>query len=87
MAEPDNHTLHLLREIRADILQTRTELRADIERLDRKIDTIHVDLKQNIANLVHSLAGEMAGRAYAVGGIEQRLADIEKRLSLLEEAR
>jgi hypothetical protein len=84
MTEPDNHTLHLLREIRGDIQQTSGELRADIQRLDRKIDLIHIDLKQNLANLTQSLAGEMAGRAYTVGGIE--LADIERRLSALEDA-
>jgi len=73
MAEPENHTLHLLR-----------ELREDVQKIDRKIDSNHAELKEHIGNLTQALAGEMAANRYVNGGVERRLADIEKRLSALE---
>jgi hypothetical protein len=76
MSDPESHTLHLLREIREDI-----------QRLDRKVDKNHAEVKGLIDGLVQTLAGEMADRAYATGGVERRLTDIERRLAALEEDR
>jgi hypothetical protein len=75
MAEPESHTLHLLREIRGDL-----------QGLDRKVDRNHAELKDLIDGLAQTLAGEMAARTYSSGGVERRLADIEKRLTVLEES-
>lgn len=68
MAEPENHTLHLLREIRGDI-----------KGLDCKLDDLH--------RKIVAFAGEIAGRTCASGGVERRLADIEKRLTALEQSK
>ena len=81
MAEPESHTLVLLREIRGDI----KGLDRKIENLDRKVDRNHAELKVLIDGLAQTLAGEIAARTYASGGVERRLADIEKRLTALEE--
>src|SRR5208282_4067841 len=70
MAEPESHTLHLLREIREDI-----------RRVDRKVDT----LQDTVNGLSETVAGELAIRGYIVGGVESRLADIERRLAALEQ--
>jgi len=72
MAEPESHTLHLLREIREDI-----------RRVDRKVDT----LQDTVNGLSETVAGELAIRGYIVGGVESRLADIERRLAALEKGR
>jgi hypothetical protein len=80
MSEPENHTLHLLREIREEI----QGVEGAIKNLDRKVDRGFSDVKLSMDGLTQSLAGEIATRGYAVGGIERRLTDIEKRLSDLE---
>ena len=87
MTEPENHTLHLLREIREDIRKFEHDIREDVQKLDRKVDMIHDDLGKRIDGLVRTLAGEMADRSHAAGGVERRLADIEKRLAALEQDR
>jgi hypothetical protein len=73
MAEPENHTLHLLREIREDI-----------RKLDRKVDANHDELKDSLDGFVQMLSGEIADRVYASGGVERKLVEIERRLTALE---
>lgn len=82
MAAPENHTLHLLREIRGDIQQVDQK----VESLHRKVERNHTELKDLIDGLAQTLAGEIAARTYASGGMERRLADIERRLAALEES-
>lgn len=69
MAEPESHTLRLLQEIRDDI-----------RKVDRKIDT----LQDTVDGLRETVAGELAIRGYLVGGVESRLAEIERRLATIE---
>jgi len=76
MAEPESHALRLLREIRESL-----------QALDAKVDRIHGDLKAGIDGLTQVLAGEIAANRYTTGGFEQKLADFERRLSVLEETR
>ena len=59
MTEPDNHTLHLLREIRSDIQQARAEFRADIHRLDQDIQRVDRDSNRPQAEpgKSHAIAG------------------------------
>jgi hypothetical protein len=72
MADPESHTLHLLREIRENI-----------RRVDRKVDT----LQDTVNGLSETVAGELAIRGYIVGGVESRLAEIERRSAALEKRR
>ena len=58
MSDPESHTLHLLREIREDIQR----LDRKVETLDRKVDKNHAEVKGRIDGLVQTLAGEMADR-------------------------
>jgi hypothetical protein len=80
MSEPENHTLHLLREIRDDI----QGLDRKLDVLDRKVDSGHDDLKAGFDGFSQTLGGEIADRIYRDGGVERRLADIERRLAALE---
>ena len=80
MAEPENHTLHLLREIRGAIgtLDTR------VDSLDTKIDRNHEELKRRVENIRQAaFGGSVLGR-YAAGEVEERLSAIESHLSVLE---
>jgi len=83
MTEPEDHTLRLLREIRKVIRSTDQK----VGKLDAKIDTVHGDLKIGIEALTQALAGEMAANRYTAGGVEQRLANVERRLLVLEQGR
>jgi hypothetical protein len=73
MAEPDNHTHRLLREIRGAV-----------SALDLKVDKNHAELTERIENLRQAAFGESVLGRYAAAEVEDRLAAIEKRLSVLE---
>lgn len=80
MAEPDSHAPHLLREIRAAIqaLDTRTE------RVETKVDLNHAEVTERLDRLRQAISGESVLGRYAAAEVEERLAAIEQRLSLLE---
>jgi|GraSoiStandDraft_44_1057316.scaffolds.fasta_scaffold855812_2 polyhydroxyalkanoate synthesis regulator phasin len=81
MAEPENHTLRLLQEIRRE----GQNLRQDIDRLGSKVDQGFGDLKERIASLTQVLAGEMVTRRHTDAKVEERLGALERRVSELEE--
>ena len=74
MSEPENHTLHLLRE---DVQKVDRK----IDALDRKVDTYHGVMRERVDSITQALAGEIAANRYINGGVERRLAEIERRLS------
>jgi hypothetical protein len=45
------------------------------------------EIKAVVANLTQALAAEMAANRYVNGGVDRRLADLEKRLSVIEPPR
>jgi hypothetical protein len=73
MSEPENHTLRLVIEFRNEFKEFKTEIARDL-----------AELKTVVTNLTQALAGEMAANRYINGGVDRRLADIEKRLSAIE---
>ncbi len=83
MSEPENHTLHLLQELREDV----QKIDRKIDALDRKVDAYHGVMQERVGSITQALAGEIAANRYINGGVEQRLADIEKRLSAIEPSR
>jgi chaperonin cofactor prefoldin len=83
MAEPENHTLLLLREIRGAI----GTLDNRVDSLDKKVDRNHEDLKRRIENLRQAAFGESVLGRYAAAEVEERLSTIESRLSALEQQR
>jgi hypothetical protein len=76
MSEPENHSLRVLIEFRNEFKEFKTEIAQDL-----------AEIKTVVANFTQALAGEMAANRYVNGGVERRLADIEKRLSTSEPSR
>jgi len=70
MSEPENHTLRVLIEFRNEFREFKAEIAREL-----------AEIKTVVANLTQSLAGEMAANRYINGGVDRRLAEIEKRLS------
>jgi hypothetical protein len=76
MSEPENHTLRVLIEFRNEFKEFKTEIAREL-----------AEIKAVAANLTQALAGEMAANRYINGGVDRRLADIERRLSTTEPSR
>jgi polyhydroxyalkanoate synthesis regulator phasin len=76
MAEPENRTLGLLREIRAAI-----------KTMGTKIDGNHQELKEQIDSLKRFAMGESVLGRYATAEFDERLEAIEKRVAALEQGR
>ena len=83
MAEPENHALPLLREIRAAIKAMDGRFQA----MDTKIDKNHQDLTQRLDSLKRLTMGESVLGRYATAEFEKRLEAIEKRVAALERGR
>ncbi len=73
MAEPDNHTLRLLREFRQEFKEFRGEFSKFRESTGERFD-----------ELARLFAGESVLGRYAAADVEKRLSALEKRLSVLE---
>jgi hypothetical protein len=79
MAEPENHTLHVLRDFRDAI----AALDGKVQGLDSKVDRNHQDLRSRLDNFRQAVTGESVLGRYAAA--EERLEALEKRLTALEE--
>jgi hypothetical protein len=73
MAEPENHTLYLLREIRGDIDKLENKVDGGFARVDKRMDTLQ-----------QAMNGESLLGRYAVAELDERLASIETRLTAIE---
>ena len=87
MAEPENHTLHLLREIRGAIAAFDSKFDGKITSLDHKIDRNHEELQKRIDSLRQAMLGESVLGRYATAEFDERLSAIESRLTALEQRR
>ena len=76
MAEPENQTLHLLRDIRDSV-----------RAVDEKVDHVHDDLTQRLKSLQQAMIGESVLGRYTVAEVEGRLESLEQRVSALEKKR
>jgi peptidoglycan hydrolase CwlO-like protein len=88
MAEPENHTLRLLRELRDDIktLDRKVDtVDSKINALDAKVDRNHEDVKERIDRLRQAMVGESILGRYATAKFEERLSAVERRFLDLEE--
>jgi hypothetical protein len=73
MAEPENHTLRLLREIRVAI-----------GALDNKIDRNQEELQKRIDSIRQAMLGESVLGRYATAEFDERLSALEQRVAALE---
>jgi hypothetical protein len=87
MAEPVSHTLHVLREFREEFKAFAAKTDNSFDRLEKKVDRNHEELKQRIENLRQAAFGESVLGRYAAAEVEERLSAIEGRLSALEQRR
>jgi len=80
MAEPEGHTLRLLREFRQEFADYRKEFsefrRSTDERFDRS--------DERFDELTRLFAGESVLGRYAAGDVEKRLASLEQRVAAME---
>jgi type II secretory pathway predicted ATPase ExeA len=76
MAEPENQTLRLLRELRDKSDSMHSEMREGFE-----------NLSERLKNPQQAMIGESVLGRYTVAEVEQRPDNIEKRLSDLEKQR
>ncbi len=83
MAEPENHTLHILREIRAAMQGLDRKVTSGFENVDGRFSK----LDSRLDNIWQALNGESILGRYAVAEVDERLAAIEKRISDLEKTR
>lgn len=73
MAEPNDLILPMLREIRAESVAFREEMRSDM-----------AELKKRLENVRQAAFGESVLGRYAAAEVEERIEAIEKRLAALE---
>ena len=83
MADPEHHTLRLLREIRAAQKLSDEKLGA----LDTKVDKNHQEVKDRLKSVQQAITGESVLGRYAAAEVEERLTAVEKRLTALEKRR
>jgi hypothetical protein len=82
MAEPENQTLHILREIRTALQTLDRKTTSGFEAVDARFGKVEARL----GNIWQALNGESILGRYAVADVEQRLETLEKRLNALEKA-
>jgi len=80
VVERENHTLHLLREIRGAIGAFETKMEGKIASLDSRVDRNHEELKQRID--AKPCWASVLGR-YATAEFDERLSALEQRVSAL----
>jgi uncharacterized coiled-coil DUF342 family protein len=80
MAEPDNLVLSLLREMRTEITREFKDVRTQLREMDARL----VALDSKVDNVKQVAFGESVLGRYAAAEVEERLAEIERRLQALE---
>ncbi len=58
MSEPEEHTLYLLRDLRAAVSALATKFDAKFDSLDAKVDRNHEELKKRMDSLRQAVNGE-----------------------------
>jgi polyhydroxyalkanoate synthesis regulator phasin len=74
MADVENQTIHILR-----------ELRTAIKALDDKVDHGFADTRSRMESLRQAINGESVLGRYAASEVDERLEALEQRVSKLEE--
>jgi polyhydroxyalkanoate synthesis regulator phasin len=84
MAEPENHTLPLLREIRGAIGALDSKADGKIAALDAKFDRNQEELQKRIDSLRQAMPGESVLGRYAAAEFDERLSAFAQRVAALE---
>jgi hypothetical protein len=82
MADPENQTLRILREIRTAMKTLDGKVSSGFEAVDARFGR----LESRLDNIWQALNGESILGRYAVAEVDERIEAIEKRLAALEKA-
>jgi polyhydroxyalkanoate synthesis regulator phasin len=82
MADPENQTLRILREIRSAMKGLDGKVSSGFEAVDGRFGR----LESRLDNIWQALNGESILGRYAVAEVDERIEAIEKRLTALEKA-
>ena len=85
MADIENQTIHILRELRAAIKALDDKVDRSISALDEKVDRGFADTRSRMENLRQAINGESVLGRYAASEVDERLDALEQRVSKLEE--
>ena len=80
MADIENQTIHILRELRAAI----KALDSKVEAVESKVDNGFADNRSRMESLRHAINGESVLGRYAASEVEERLEALERRVATLE---
>ena len=80
MADPENRTLDILRDIRAAIKTVDQKFERRFEATDAKLD----DLRSRLDNVRQAITGQSVLGRYAAAEVEERLEALDKRVAALE---
>jgi len=90
MADPENHTLRLLREFREEMSEFRADMRGFQGHTGGALNRMTADIseiKDKLDTLTRAVAGEIVQSRYVSAGVDERISDIERRLTALEQSR
>ena len=83
MAEPENMTLILLREMRAEIATVREEMRSNHAQVIKRLDAMH----QNGMKALKGFIGHRSMVERTVASFDDQVTRLEQRVGALEDAR
>jgi hypothetical protein len=81
MAEPENHTLHLLRKMDRDLQEFRNRMREDLQEIRNKIDHNYQKHQKRMNGLQLAMQGKSFEDYCAAARLDQRVSALEKRTS------
>ncbi|MDQ2081751.1 hypothetical protein RA307_16320 [Xanthobacteraceae bacterium Astr-EGSB] len=87
MADPENQTLRLLRELREQSSQFRADMIGQNNALRAEMREGFEHVNERLKNLQQAMIGESVLGRYTVAEVEERLDNLEQRVSALEEKR
>jgi uncharacterized NAD(P)/FAD-binding protein YdhS len=82
MAEPENHTLRLLREFREEF----REFRKESKDFRSEFNAFRAETGERFNELTRLFAGETVLGRYAAADVEKRLTALETRMAAVEKA-
>ena len=81
MAEPENHTLHLLREMRDESRQFRDEVQKRFEEIRERFDQLD-RIETAVVGMSYFQATERGEMVAEIEGLKTRLARVEDKIGL-----
>jgi uncharacterized protein involved in exopolysaccharide biosynthesis len=84
MADVENHTIRLLQELREEMRQNFGEVRRDLTRLEAKVNDGFEHLSDEVEEVRKVMAGETVLGRMAAKSVDDRLTDLERRVTAIE---